>query len=111
MSPSPQTACNRSGRRRCNSGGVGMLVSEHAKQRAAERFPDRPDLFDYLDTAHIAGQRMRKRIRASCPTMASKYMSGGYDGRYFLVHKRVNAVFVVAAAEPDHVVCTVLRLS
>jgi len=82
----------------------GLVWSDHALQRARERFPD-IDLENLYPGARRAGKKLKRKIKAACPVSAEKYMRG-FNGRYVMV-TRCQIVFVMQAPET---VVTVFRL-
>lgn len=74
-----------------------MQWTEHALERAQERFPG-ADMLVLYARARRAGKKTKRRIKASCPVSARKWMSSGFVGRYYLV-TRDGIVFVMQAPE------------
>ncbi len=81
------------------------IWSEHAKQRAEERFSG-VNLDIELLAAKRLGKKARRTVRRLCPVSAAKWMSSGFVGRYCLKAKS-GIVFVMQA--PNTVV-TVFKI-
>lgn len=77
-----------------------MIWSEHALERAKERFPDISieRLEAMAKYSRLATKKTKSKLKALCPESAKTWMVGGYQGRYFKCTKE-GIVFVIHAPE------------
>jgi hypothetical protein len=87
----------------------GVKISQHAKDRAIERFGSVDTVFPM--TGKRPTKKQRAQIKKQCPLHARLFMSEGFAGRYFIYNRNTNCVYVVAADDKDnHVVASVFEL-
>ena len=78
-----------------------MIVTYHAQQKWAERFPDL-DIDREYAAARRCPTKVKRELKKSCPEH-KQFMEATFKGRYLLATERV--IFVVS---PPEVVITVL---
>ena len=71
--------------------------SEHAIQRAIERFPwmTLKELERCAQRSKVARNKLKKKIGEACPQAYPLFMSGAFKDRYYLYNRGRNIVFVV----------------
>jgi hypothetical protein len=85
---------------------MALLISDHARTRWAERFPERDIENEYAQAKQRVGKKTKRRIEASNPVAYPQWHKGGFKGRYFCM-TRSRIVFVMAAPE---IIVTVFQL-
>ena len=88
-----------------------FTFSEHACQRAEERFPhlSKNMLTFILSKSQIARSGTKKLIRKKCPVSANIFHSNGFKDRYHLYHFKHDIVFVVSSKKNEIVTVFPLR--
>ena len=77
-----------------------MTITDHAKKRWMERFPDL-DLLNEWYKSRLAGKKRIRQIKKQCPN----HDMNGFKGYYYMTTKDI--VFVVA---PKEIIITVFPL-
>lgn len=83
-----------------------MIVTNHARQRWNERFPDMCIENTFAQARNRVGKKTKKKIKESCPNNL-QYCSSVFRGRYMRM-TRGGIVFVIA---PPEVIITVFNIA
>lgn len=84
-----------------------ITVTEHAKSRWQERFPEFDLVHEYAKSRRLGNGRLAKRVASGLSERHRSELRGDFKRTYYLISYSSGAVFVMV---PPETVITVLKL-